>query len=216
MSVKLISVTKPIGELGDLTPEELIVYIARVSNPDNQLNIETTPKLLKYCLDHKHFSIFEQVSMTVEITTSRAIATQLLRHKSFCFQEYSQRYAKAKNYVKHEARRQDLKNRQNSINDLDEETKEWFNNIQENVFDLCEDYYLQALDKGIAKEQARVLLPLSTETKLYMTGSIRSFIHYIQVRTDNSTQKEHRDIASAIKHIFIGNFPNIANALEWY
>lgn len=204
MNVKLISVTPD--------AEKQIMYCARVSNPKNQ-NSENT-KLLDYCIKNGHWSVFEMAHMTVEIVTSRAIAAQILRHRSFSFQEFSQRYAEAQEFETYEARSQDKKNRQNSIDDLDEDTKQWFLNAQEEVVQLCDYLYNAALEKGIAKEQARFLLPLSTQTKLYMTGSVRSWLHYLQVRCGNGTQKEHKDIADGIKAIFCKEFPNIGQSLS--
>lgn len=213
MSVKLISITKGIGELSSFSPEELIVYAARVSNPENQMNKETAPKLLSYCIKQKHWSVFEQVSMGVEVTTNRAIAAQILRHKSFSFQEFSQRYAKATDVLIYPARRQDNKNRQNSIDDLSQETKEWFIEKQKEIADLSKKYYEEALEKQIAKESARFLLPLSTKTKLYVTGNVRSFVTYLLVRLEKSTQLEHRKIANEIWSIFQHEFPSTSLAL---
>ncbi|ACF10827.1 thymidylate synthase, flavin-dependent [Chlorobaculum parvum NCIB 8327] len=215
MQVRLISVTNPLIEIDDrqLTPEGLMAYCARVSSPHQE-----TPdyeKLLSYCIDKKHWSVFEMVDMTVEITTSRAISPQILRHRSFCFQEFSQRYAKAQTTEKYQPRRQDTKNRQNSLDDLDEATVAWFDEAQEKIAKLAFDSYEEALEKGIAKESARVLLPLGTQTRLYMKGSVRSWIHYLDVRTDPTTQKEHRDIAEAIKSIFMEQFPVISKAMGW-
>lgn len=218
MNVKLIGKTiitndDLLNELKSNSSEELIMYCARVSNPDNQTS--GNPKLLKYCLDHKHFSIFEMSDMIVEIETSRAIAAQILRHRSFNFQEFSQRYAKVTSSEFYRPRLQDTKNRQNSIETFDPDTHIWFSEAQAKVNTISRDLYEEALKRGIAKEQARFLLPLSTTTKLYMKGNIRSWITYIQVRTDQSTQKEHRDIAEAIKQIFINEFPVISEALSW-
>ena len=153
--------------------------------------------------------------MTVQIKTSRAIAQQILRHRSFSFQEFSQRYAKATNFVNYEARRQDVKNRQNSVDDMPQSDKDWFEDRQKEIQCLSRHLYDQALDRGIAKEQARFLLPLSTETTLYMCGSARSWIHYLELRCGNGTQKEHKDIADAIKVIFSEEFPDVAKALDW-
>lgn len=216
MKVSLVSVTKPeFPELADGTPEDLITYCARVSNPANQLNTETSPRLLRYLIQHKHWSPFEMVDMTVEIETSRAIASQLLRHRSFSFQEFSQRYSTiGAGYECVQARRQDAKNRQNSFDDLPDDIKEWFRDTQEWFWDRAYEAYGEALDKGVAKECARFLLPLSTTTRLYMKGSVRSWIHYLQVRLDPSTQKEHRDVAEAIAKIFEEQFPNVAAALK--
>lgn len=208
MEVKLISVTQPVE---DKSPEGLIAYCARVSSP-NQEN-PNYAKLLKYCADHGHWSIYEMADMTLEITTSRAIAAQILRHRSFNFQEFSQRYAEVQGYEPCEARRQDVKNRQNSIDDLDDETKRWFGRAQASVWEQSQRFYEDALVKGIAKECARMLLPLNTQTRLYMKGSVRSWIHYFQVRCDSATQKEHRDIALAARKIFCEQFPTVAEAL---
>lgn len=214
-SVKLISITKGIGDLSDLDAQDLISYTARVSNPSNQMNMETSPKLIKYLIKNKHWSPFEMVHMTVEIITSRGIAPQILRHRSFSFQEFSQRYSEVTKFHTYPARSQDLKNRQNSVDDLDQETKSWFDDAQEEVNEKCEFLYKEALNKGIAKEQARFLLPLSTETTLYMSGSIRSWIHYMDLRCGNGTQLEHKQIADAIKKIFCEELPDVAAALGW-
>lgn len=198
-----------------ITPkcEELIAYCARVSSP-NQDNPSIAP-LLKYCLRNGHFSIFEMGSMCIEIHTSRALSAQIIRHKSFSFQEFSLRYSTQNKFETYEARRQDTKNRQNSIDDMSEEDRQWFVNAQVKVQESASDLYEEALKRNIAKEQARMLLPLSTQTKLYMHGNIRSFIHYLNVRCDESTQLEHRRIANDIKKIFINELPIIASALEW-
>lgn len=200
-----------------VTPEaeKIITYCARVSSPENQEKHDTAPKLLKYCIKHGHWSIFEQANMCLEITTGRDISPQILRHRSFSFQEFSQRYAKAVTYEEREARSQDLKNRQNSIDDQPEENKIWFKNTQEELWNKSYEAYEHALANGIAKECARALLPLSTQTKLYMNGTIRSWIHYIDLRSDNGTQKEHQEIANAAKSIFVENFPVISDALGW-
>lgn len=205
MQVKLISITSD--------TEKNIAYCARVSSP-NQENPDFE-KLLRYLIKHKHWSPFEMGTATVEIITSRAIAAQILRHRSFSFQEFSQRYAEAVEFELYEARRQDTKNKQNSIDDMSEEDKIWFSEAQKTVISQSLVLYRNALNKGIAKEQARFLLPLNTQTKLYMTGSIRSWIHYIDVRGDASTQKEHRDIALAIKDILVKELPTVARAMEW-
>jgi thymidylate synthase (FAD) len=197
------------------TAEPLIVYIARVSNPDNQANMLTGTKLISYLIENRHWSPFEMVHMTVEIKTSRAIAQQILRHRSFSFQEFSQRYAVATKFETYPARRQDVKNRQNSIDDMDEDTKVWFDAAQGAVDKVSSEYYKEALAKGIAKEQARFLLPLSTSTTIYMSGSVRSWIHYLQLRTEKGTQLEHREIAEGIRSIFRENFPDTNRALGW-
>lgn len=221
---KLVSITQAqffVGETDQTrrqpTPEELIVYIARVSSPANQENLETSAKLLGYCIEHKHWSPFEMVDMCVEIETSRAIAAQILRHRSFSFQEFSQRYAKvwADGFILYPARRQAEKNRQASVDDLPAETVSWFYDEQERLQDQAYESYEKALEKGIAKECARFLLPLNTKTRLYMKGSVRSWIHYLQVRTAADVQPEHRDIALGIQEIFAKKFPAIATALGW-
>lgn len=219
MNVKLIAKTVlcndgVVSKLnGDNSPEALVQYTARVSNPNNQTS--NNSKLLEYCAKHKHWSIFEQADFTFEITTSRAIAAQILRHRSFTFQEFSQRYSQTTGFELYDARRQDLKNKQNSIDDISEEDKEWFIEAQRAVNIICEGFYKDALDKGIAKECARFMLPLSTQTVLYMKGNIRSWIHYLEVRTGPETQLEHREIALAIKEQLKKEIPTIAEALGW-
>lgn len=205
MNVKLISVTPE--------AESTIMYCARVSNPANQISKNTG--LINYCIKHGHWSVFEMANMVVEIETSRAIAQQILRHRSFSFQEFSQRYAEAQGFEGYEARRQDTTNRQNSIDDMSDEDQEWFCTVQNDVQEFCDQAYQQALQRGIAKEQARFLLPLSTTTKLYMNGTVRSWLHYLDLRCGNGTQKEHKDIADCIKDIFTEQFPNIAKAKGW-
>ena len=210
MNVKLISVTPD--------AEKNIAYCARVSNPNNQEN-EKIAGLLKYCINHKHWSIFEQAFMTLEITTTRGLAAQILRHRSFTYQEFSQRYADssllAEEIPMFDLRRQDTKNRQNSIDDIDPFTKQEFEIQIQRHFASAMDLYQAMLDKGIAKECARFVLPLATPTKIYMSGSVRSWIHYIDLRSANGTQKEHMDIANECKCIFAGQFPVIAEALGW-
>ena len=202
-----------ITRLISVTPDAdyLIAYCARVSSPNQ--DSDKIEGLLKYCIRHGHWSIFEMADMTVEITTSRAIAAQLLRHRSFNFQEFSQRYSAATNFEIAEARSQDLKNRQSSHDDLPDNVKIWFRQAQELNNLAAMNLYQFALNIGIAKECARFLLPLSVQTRLYMKGSVRSWIHYLQVRTAEGTQKEHRDIANAIKELFITEFPTISAAL---
>lgn len=197
-----------------ITPdaEKTMAYCARVSSP-NQENPEYA-KLLAYCMKHGHWSVFEMADMTVEIETSRAIAAQLLRHKSFSFQEFSQRYAKASGeFDVVEARAQDSKNRQNSLDTLDQHTKDWFIAAQNTLFDEAFRLYEEALSKGIAKECARNLLPLATKTRLYMKGNIRSYIHYLAVRCHPSTQKEHRNIATSILAVVKKELPTIYEAM---
>ena len=207
--VKLISVTPD--------AEKHIAYVARVSNPKNQDN-EQFAGLLKYCIKHGHWSIFEQAFMTLEIETTRGIAAQILRHRSFTYQEFSQRYADSNllgQIELPELRRQDTKNRQNSIDDLDPEVVEKLNKQMNTLFSSALSLYNQMLEKGIAKECARFVLPLATPTRIYMTGSARSWIHYIDLRSAHGTQKEHMDIANEAKSIFVEQFPSIAEALEW-
>jgi len=208
--IKLISVTPD--------AEKHMAYCARVSNPNNQEN-EKFSGLLKYCIQHQHWSIFEQASMTLEINTSRGIAAQILRHRSFTYQEFSQRYADssllAETIPVPELRRQDTKNRQNSIDDLDPEFVELSNKQIETYFAQGMSLYQHLLDNGVAKECARFVLPLATPTRLYMTGSVRSWIHYIDLRSANGTQKEHMDIANAAKSIFCEQFPAVSEAMGW-
>lgn len=204
--VKLITVTPE--------AESVIAYCARVSNPLNQKNTKIDG-LIRYCTQHGHWSIFEQANMVLEITTSRAIAPQILRHRSFSFQEFSQRYAEVQNAKKYRARRQDEKNRQNSLDDLGEDTIFWFEKAQEEIWEIALSRYQEALQRGVAKECARALLPLSASTRLYMNGTVRSWIHYIQLRTGNGTQLEHREIAEACREIFIEQFPAVSRALGW-
>ena len=210
MSVKLISVTPD--------AEQTMAYIARVSNPSNQEN-PNYAKLLGYCIKHNHWSVFEQSTMTLEIETTRAIAAQILRHRSFTFQEFSQRYADSSLLSKKiplpELRRQDTKNRQNSIDDLDKETMDLLMRQMNSLFDSSMALYQQMLDRGVAKECARNVLPLCTPTKIYMTGSCRSWIHYINLRSAHGTQKEHMDVALACKEVFKEQFPSVSEALEW-
>lgn len=214
-SVKLVAITEGAEELIGKNAQDVISYVARVSNPNNQMNFETGAKLIKYCITHEHWSIFEHSYITLEIKTSRAIAAQILRHRSFTFQEFSQRYAQALDYVEYPARRQDAKNRQNSIDDMNDPDKEWFSEKQKEIWDLAYGMYEEALQRGIAKEQARFLLPLNTATTIYMTGSVRSWIHYIQLRSENGTQKEHADIAISAKGIISQRFPDVSVAIGW-
>ena len=206
---KLISVTPE--------AEQHIAYCARVSNPNNQDN-EKFAGLLKYCIKHQHWSIFEQAFMTLEIETTRGIAAQVLRHRSFTFQEFSQRYASTElltNIELPELRRQDDKNRQNSIDDLDPEVVDKLNRQMVTLFSSANSLYKQMLELGVAKECARFVLPLATPTRMYMTGSLRSWIHYIELRGANGTQKEHMDIALSCKEVFKEQFPVISEALDW-
>ena len=211
--------TKKKVNLISVTPdaEKHIAYVARVSNPKNQDNANFSG-LLKYCIKHGHWSIFEQAYMTLEIETTRGIAAQILRHRSFTYQEFSQRYADSNllgQIELPELRRQDTKNRQNSIDDLDDEVVEKLNKQMNTLFSSALSLYNQMLEKGIAKECARFVLPLATPTRIYMTGSARSWIHYIKLRSGHGTQKEHMDIANEAKSIFVEQFPSIAEAMEW-
>ncbi len=197
--------------------EKSMAYIARVSNPKNQDNNDFT-KLLGYCIQHEHWSVFEQAYMTLQIETTRGIAAQILRHRSFTFQEFSQRYADSRELGEipiPELRRQDNKNRQNSISDLSIELINQFNKKIKHQFNLSKQLYEEMLEAGIAKECARFVLPLATPTRIYMTGSCRSWIHYIKLRTGHGTQKEHMDIAQECKNIFSKEYPVVSSALNW-
>ena len=195
-----------------------MAYCARVSNPSNQNN-ESFAGLLKYCVKHQHWSIFEQAYMTLELNTTRAIAAQVLRHRSFTFQEFSQRYADSsllsETIPLPELRRQDTKNRQNSIDDIDPFMRQKFEMLMQQHFTQGMDLYQRMLNEGIAKECARNVLPLCTPTKIYMTGSVRSWVHYIDLRSANGTQKEHMDLANACKDIFMEQFPTVSAAMGW-
>jgi thymidylate synthase (FAD) len=209
MTVTLVSITPD--------AEQTMAYIARVSNPLNQDN-EKYAGLLKYCIKHNHWSVFEQSSMTLEIETTRAIAAQILRHRSFTYQEFSQRYAASTalgDIDLPELRKQDLKNRQNSTDDLDPELVEKLNKQMITLFSSAKSLYSQMLDAGVAKECARMVLPLCTPTRIYMTGSCRSWIHYINLRSAHGTQKEHMEIAEACRKVFTEQFPSVSEALEW-
>ena len=214
-NVILVGMTTPSAMTGCFTANQLIAYAARVSNPSNQINDETAPKLLKYLIKNSHWSPFEMVSITMEITTTRDISRQILRHRSFSFQEFSQRYAKSSNFIDREARLQDNKNRQNSVVTDDIYLKENWNMKQHEVIRKANEVYEWALENGIAKEQARVVLPEgNTETTLYMAGTLRSWIHYYQLRSKNGTQKEHSDIAIKCWDIIKQHFPDVAEAVE--
>lgn len=209
-STKLISVTPE--------AEKLIAYCARVSNPNNQDN-DNYAKLIKYCIQNQHWSIFEQGFLTIEINTNRGIAAQILRHRSFTFQEFSQRYADANLLAEEipvfELRNQDFKNRQNSLNNVSDEIKsKWNTKIREH-FAKAKSLYDGMIKDGVAKECARFVLPLATPTRIYVSGTIRSWIHYIELRSSNGTQKEHMNIANDCKAIFMSQFPTISEALGW-
>jgi thymidylate synthase (FAD) len=212
MNVKLVSLTQPHPNMGDMNCEDLIAYCARVSNPSNQNNTETAPNLLKYLIKHKHWSPFEMASMTLEIKTSRAIAAQILRHRSFSFQEFSQRYSIAQELEPLELRKQAEKNRQSSA---DEFTDALLSTRVREHLGKAVSLYNEAIKKGVAKECARLLLPLTTQTTMYMSGTVRSWIHYIDLRSKEDTQREHRQIAESCKEIFKEHFPNISLALGW-
>jgi thymidylate synthase (FAD) len=218
MKVELKSVTVPVSELQDKgikTTEDFVVYCARVSNPSNQYNSETGERLISYCIKHQHWSIFEQAFCTFEIVTSRAIAAQILRHRSFTFQEFSQRYSTATELEDLYFRSQGKTNRQ--VGDKDFPMSQHLdlavqvNELQQKSLKV----YNNLVNSGVARECARMILPLNTQTTLYMSGSVRSFIHYIDLRTKEDTQKEHREITLEIKNIFVKTFPTIAKALEW-
>ena len=210
MNVKFVSVTPD--------AEKTMAYVARVSNPKNQDN-EQFAGLLSYCIKHGHWSVFEQAFMTVEINTTRGLAAQILRHRSFTYQEFSQRYADV-SFIREEIplpelRRQDEKNRQNSIDDVDSSIVEKYNAKMRKQFDAAIDLYKEMLHDGIAKECARFVLPLATPTRLYMTGSVRSWIHYIELRSAHGTQKEHMDLVENVRKVFVEQFPVVSQALDW-
>ena len=220
MNVRLLSYSQPTKEFADMgisDAQELIAYCARVSNPSNQLNTDTSEKLIRYLIKHQHWSPLEMVSACIEITTTRDIARQILRHRSFSFQEFSQRYAdptKDLSFVHRDARKQDTKNRQNSIeldiynNDADRFLAYQWERMQEDVIEKCRSAYTWAIEKGIAKEQARAVLPEGlTESRLYMNGTLRSWIHFIELRSANGTQKEHQEVAIACAKVIAEIFP---------
>lgn len=223
MNVKLVSYSQAVDftnygiqdqQEGDITAQDLVAYCARVSNPSNQMNTQTSERLLKYLIKYKHWSPFEMVSACLEIETTRDIAHQIVRHRSFAFQEFSQRYANpaefGEQFVTREARLQDEKNRQNSIATDNQELHDAWITWQEEVIATAQEAYNWAIEKGIAKEQARVVLPEGcTKTRLYMNGTLRSWIHYIELRGANGTQQEHMDIAHACAKVIAAIFPNI-------
>ena len=214
MNVRLLSYSQPTPEFASLGIEdaqELIAYCARVSNPSNQLNTDTSEKLIRYLVKHQHWSPLEMVSACIEITTTRDIARQILRHRSFSFQEFSQRYAdptKDLSFVCREARLQDAKNRQNSISTSDTELQAWWDAKQKFIIEHSRIIYQEAIAKGIAKEQARAVLPEGlTESRLYMNGTLRSWIHFIELRSANGTQLEHQEVAIACAKVIAEIFP---------
>lgn len=220
MNVKLVSLSQPSASTGCQTADQFVAYCARVSNPDNQNNNKTAPGLLKYLIKHGHWSPFEMVSLTLEIETTRDISHQIVRHRSFSFQEFSQRYAQANTFEVREARLQDPTNRQNSVRidrGLAEQRliDEKFSMAQHKVIRLTREAYECALDNGIAKEQARALLPEGmTGTTLYMAGTLRSWIHYCKLRMANGTQEEHAEIAKRCWDIIGGHFPSVREAVD--
>jgi len=214
MNVRLLSHSTPTAEFasqGITDAQELVAYCARVSNPSNQLNTDTSEKLIRYLVKHQHWSPLEMVSACIEITTTRDIARQILRHRSFSFQEFSQRYAdptKDLDFVLRAARLQDTKNRQNSIETNDEDLALWWDGAQQEVIDLVRKHYTRAVERGIAKEQARAILPEgNTVSRLYMNGTLRSWIHFIELRSANGTQKEHQAVALACAQVIAEIFP---------
>ena len=224
MKVRLVSYSQPAEDFAksvEVLPnaQDLVAYCARVSNPSNQMNTETSERLLKYLIKHKHWSPFEMVSACLEIETTRDIAHQIVRHRSFAFQEFSQRYANpaefGEQFVTREARLQDVKNRQNSVETDDAELRVKWQAHQETVIKAAREAYQWAIDNGIAKEQARVVLPEGcTKTRLYMNGSLRSWVHYIELRGANGTQKEHMEIAHACAKVVAEIFPNIMGFVD--
>ena len=217
MQVRLISRTVGVAlEVEGRGPEDIAAYCARVSNPTAQANFGTSEKLLRYCMKHGHVSVFEMADFTFEVITSRAIAAQILRHRHFCFQEFSQRYSAVSSFEPIETRLQDTKNKQSSLQTDDEALKVWFTEGALELQNTTEGFYKQALEKGIAKEQARFVLPMNVQTTMYVKGSLRSWIHYLAQRLHPSTQKEHRDIAVAIQEILKVEAPGVMATLEDY
>jgi thymidylate synthase (FAD) len=224
MRVKFVSVTKAFVEEKDMTAEELLVYIARVSNPSNQLNTDTSDKLLAYLIKNKHWSPFDMVNMTVEVKTSKAIAIQILRHWSIKPQEFSQRYAEVTDIEPIHLRKAAASNRQSSEDRFDplisqnyrdgKYTGQRASDVIQKYVDIGQLLYKELLQLGVAKECARMILPMATSTTMYLNGSVRSWIHYLQQRLDQHAQLEHREVAKEIKNIFQQNFPNIIKALE--
>jgi len=214
---KLVAATKPTIE-GVASPDDMIAYVARVSSPSNQNNVETAPKLVKYLRKNNHWSPFEMVHVVMEITTTRDIARQILRHRSFSFQEFSQRYAdptKDLGFIEREARLQDNKNRQNSIETDDKTLQGTWKVIQAKLIEQTLIDYRWAIEHGIAKEQARAILPEGlTVSRMYMAGSVRSWIHYCQLRTSNGTQKEHREVATSVWYELTNMFPSLKDSLH--
>ena len=219
MKVELVGLTQPSAPTGCNTAGELVAWAARVSNPENQNNQETAPKLLKYLIKNEHWSPFEMVTVQMSITTTRDISRQIIRHRTFSFQEFSQRYADTNlldtSIPVPDLRSQDLKNRQNSNDDIPQEKKEEYQALIARHFSEAMDLYNALLQEGVAKECARFVLPLATPTRIYMTGSVRSWVHYIDLRSAHGTQKEHMRIAEECRRIFCEQFPSVSQALEW-
>ena len=215
MQVKLVSITQPMINQQDelMSAEDIIAYCARVSNPKNQMNTATAPRLLAFLFKLKHWSPFELASMCVEVKTSRAIAAQILRHRSFSFQEFSQRYSEAQKLEELELRTPAEKNRQSSSDPIDKQHEAY--KFAKASMETAVNTYKHLLELGVAKECARAILPLNTETTMYMNGTVRSWIHYINLRAEENTQKEHREIAEEIKSIFTKQFPTVSEALNW-
>lgn len=211
---RVIGVTQPVVE--DIPDSEgIISYAARVSAPQNQSNFDTAAKLLKYCVEHQHYSVFETCNITMEIEAPRDIARQILRHRSFSFQEFSQRYAESTDFITRECRLQDTKNRQNSLACWDDDVLEWWEEVQKVLLDRTKYIYQSALDKGIAKEVARCILPEGlTMSKMYMNGTVRSWLHYCSLREANGTQLEHQDVAIKCKEEVVKYFPFLKEVME--
>jgi thymidylate synthase (FAD) len=221
MNVRLVSYSQPTGEFRDMgidNAQELIAYCARVSNPANQLNTDTSDKLIRYLIKHQHWSPLEMVSACIEIETTRDIARQILRHRSFSFQEFSQRYADPTvdlDFVLREARLQDTKNRQNSIEVDDPALEAWWDAQQKFVIDNVKRIYSEAIERGVAKEQARAILPEgNTVSRLYMNGTLRSWIHFVELRSANGTQKEHQEVAQACAQVIASVFPMVNDLVK--
>jgi thymidylate synthase (FAD) len=221
MNVRLLSHSQPTEEFASMgieNAQDLIAYCARVSNPSNQFNTETSERLIQYLVEHQHWSPLEMVSACIEITTTRDIARQILRHRSFSFQEFSQRYADPTqdlSFVRRAARLQDTRNRQNSIESSDEDLALWWDSAQQEVIDLSRKHYTRAIELGIAKEQARAILPEgNTVSRLYMNGTLRSWIHFVQLRSANGTQREHQQVAVACAQVIAQIFPLAADLIS--
>lgn len=215
ISARLVATTQPVISVSAGTAEELVAYCARVSNPSNQDSHDTSERLLKYCIKNRHWSVFEMANAVVEVEAPRDITRQLLRHRSFSFQEFSQRYAENLGFCEREVRAQDHNNRQNSLDYFSEEKKQHWNNRFDTVKTIVENYYVMALEEGVAKECARVMLPEGlTMSRLYVNGTLRSWLHYLEVRTGNGTQKEHIDLSNKIKEVLLPAFPVVMGMMD--